>query len=973
MRRAAWFFSLLLLHGTGTPVWAALARVPLSHAGTAPPSLTVPIAALNAPTLAPGPLAAPSISGLLPLPAASLLPIAPMPTARPAAISGLRLAPAAFKNPQAPRALGQKRTGTQSPREGAKPRLDSAAKSAAAALAAPGRAGEHWRKLDFSLPAADAPLDPVFSDAPRRRGVRFSSLAAAGEASSGRAPAVPPSPIGAFLGGTFASQVGNNALHVALPIALLGAGAAFSTVAVVIALAGAADAAGTLIGGWLADRVHSKHLLTAAAAARAAALFALPALLAADSLTLPVAAGVVLADALARGIADTARHALPLSLTGSERDALDAFNSRYQTFFEGGALIGPFAVGGMMLMTGTTGALWFVPAAFALSSAAFALIPNRPMAPRAVGPDANGAAPLIGVVETVRALLRDPKTSLAFLAAVSLTLYPLRSVLPAAYAESLLHDSTSAAWLVGMFGLGGLVGAALYRRFHRRAPPGLWLGVSSAGTLGLALAWAPASLPLLATAIFLFAAANVTARLFALSTLQSRAPPGAAGRVLGATRFSVNLSAMGVKALVGAAFAAAVGAHAAFVWIGAGLAAAAVVQALLAYRAGKTASAPPRLNAADAQASPDNLFDKDPEGDSERLRANYRKKRRGLEFYFRNAFFPMQKRFAQLFELDAMPRVFLHGNPHLDNYAKTHHGAAMVDFDRSRVGPYAWDLLRFLVSLSISQKRPGSELLPEATLAALREGYLAGFRRPEKGYREMKKLRKTKPTREERSTRAYVEGGLKWVEEMRARPLAVDDARVAALLAGYAANRGEPELLEDFFIAEAGLGVGSMGERERIVLLLKPRDAHSRADWILLDLKENRNDPDDRWFATPFPSDGERMLRASELYAPGWADGPGWTLYEGKVWSGRRIPTQNAKLKRALGAKELADLAGAVGSQLGRGHRLSLQSAAPDFLEAHLRDHWDELVASAAAIKRELTAAHRRYLRKLSSEEKTDD
>ena len=45
--------------------------------------------------------------------------------------------------------------------------------------------------------------------------------------------------------------------------------------------------------------------------------------------------------------------------------------------------------------------------------------------------------------------------------------------------------------------------------------------------------------------------------------------------------------------------------------------------------------------------------------------------------------------------LDDCPVVFVHGNPHMDNYAAYPSGAAMVDFDRSRMGPFCWDISRF--------------------------------------------------------------------------------------------------------------------------------------------------------------------------------------------------------------------------------------------------------------------------------------
>ncbi|MDE2291466.1 MAG: dTMP kinase, partial [Elusimicrobia bacterium] len=108
-------------------------------------------------------------------------------------------------------------------------------------------------------------------------------------------------------------------------------------------------------------------------------------------------------------------------------------------------------------------------------------------------------------------------------------------------------------------------------------------------------------------------------------------------------------------------------------------------------RAGKVLGPLEAYKRKDAPAQGANLFDKDPAGDAPNIQENYKHAKRGVHFYFRNMLLPMQERFAQLMDLSAMPQAFLHGSPHVDNYAKSARGAAMVDFDRSRLGPYAWD------------------------------------------------------------------------------------------------------------------------------------------------------------------------------------------------------------------------------------------------------------------------------------------
>src|SRR5262249_18492524 len=45
-----------------------------------------------------------------------------------------------------------------------------------------------------------------------------------------------------------------------------------------------------------------------------------------------------------------------------------------------------------------------------------------------------------------------------------------------------------------------------------------------------------------------------------------------------------------------------------------------------------------------------NIFDKDPASDSELIRQNYLREKKGVHFYFRNALHPMRTRFSQLLD-----------------------------------------------------------------------------------------------------------------------------------------------------------------------------------------------------------------------------------------------------------------------------------------------------------------------------------
>ena len=82
----------------------------------------------------------------------------------------------------------------------------------------------------------------------------------------------------------------------------------------------------------------------------------------------------------------------------------------------------------------------------------------------------------------------------------------------------------------------------------------------------------------------------------------------------------------------------------------------------------------------------------------------------------------------------AAPRAFLHGNPHVDNFAFLDKGAAMVDFDRSRVGPYTWDLVRIWAGLGLKSQGSPGQGVPEEALEVFDHHYLEGYRHPEREF-----------------------------------------------------------------------------------------------------------------------------------------------------------------------------------------------------------------------------------------------
>jgi dTMP kinase len=1191
------------------------------------PVMTAPLGAALAPSLtslsAPSLTAAPALSA--PAPAFAAVPAAAAAASVPAAAAPALAAPA---SPVAAAA------SVPAPAEAAPTALSAiraAASSSAEFAARPVGSEADAARANFAdgVRARAAQALDVLASAPRRWLSGLAPRRAAHEASSEGSP-VPPAPsapkpaakLGGYLAGTFGAQLASNALQVTMPLLFLKLTGSAAAAAFAVTIGSALDATGTLVGGWLTDRVRAKPVLVGTTVARGLAMAALPVLALTGTLTLPAVAAAYLVECFSRGIADTARSTLPSELSGKDDGLLKKILAKNQTFFEAGGVAGPFLAGALIAgLGGVTAAtaLWLAPATFAAVTFAYLAIPRteRARAAAASAPDAP-AAP--------KKRLLNGWMGWALAATAMLTMYPLKGLLPAIFATQVLHDPASAAWLVGLFGVGGFLGSLIYGRWNKEVPAKRWLWAGGAGALALAAAFLPGTFLPAALGVLAYAGTNVAARLALSAEIQTRAAPGQAGAAMGAARFTANLTGLGVRFLAGLAFTAAVAPALSFWLVGGGVAVVGLLHWLAAGRlaalaaAGAVAAAGtlkvlpphqgPRVSAAhglpgrlivvegldgsgkstqmarlkaeleaqglnvvttswnssetvseavkkakkaetltpqtfalmnasdladrldktilpalregsvvladrwfytalardrvrgmkpnwlrrlyafapkpdlvlyfkipvktaigrvlsrsegklglsedngddddaaktaadrhglkyyeagldvklskdpvknfelfqtavvseydkqakefgfavvDADRSRDevhadvtarafsalgdlapfkkrepkepttNLFDKDPAGDAENIRANYLNEKRGAHFYFRNMLLPMQDRFAQLMDMAPMPKAFLHGSPHMDNYAKSAEGAAMVDFDRARVGPYAWDLVRLMVSMSLRQKKPAAGLLDPEVLKQLKKGYLHGFRHPDRPFSEVRQLKDAEPTADEESTDAYLKAGKKWAKELRANPLPVDHPDVVALVEGYAKTQ-EPGFLDDYFIEEAGRGQGSMGFRGLFLVVLAPKgNAHGR-DRILLNIKQVRADPDTEWYKNPYPTQIERMHAAAELYAPGWARRPGAATLDGIEYDVRQISPQNVKIKKMLNHEQQLDFAYAVGTQLGRAHRLSLRGATPAELEKHLDEHYDGIVAAGLTIRDELVDAHARYLLKMKAE-----
>ncbi len=290
---------------------------------------------------------------------------------------------------------------------------------------------------------------------------------------------------------------------------------------------------------------------------------------------------------------------------------------------------------------------------------------------------------------------------------------------------------------------------------------------------------------------------------------------------------------------------------------------------------------------------------------------------------FRMACPLMQTKLPRLLDLSKIPVTFIHGNPHLDNYVKTARGSAMMDFDRSRMGPYAWDIIRFLASLSLKRVEDDG-FLDRKVVDHFIDSYITHFLHPEIPSKQLKLLKNVKPEDWQSSTKEYLASNKRWAKKMREHPLAPKSEIVNQILSGYLESRSDTQLMKEFKISEVGHTPGTFGKKHFIFSLV-PRNPDSHLDAIILDIKEVYAEKSNRWFYTPVPHHGLRMIEAANIYAPGMEEKLGYCTVNNRQYWGRQIPSFAVKVKKYLDKDEQADFAYSIGSEMGKGHRKGLK------------------------------------------------
>lgn len=332
----------------------------------------------------------------------------------------------------------------------------------------------------------------------------------------------------------------------------------------------------------------------------------------------------------------------------------------------------------------------------------------------------------------------------------------------------------------------------------------------------------------------------------------------------------------------------------------------------------------------------------------------------GLHRFFRMSGPRMQTVFADLVDHADIPRILIHGNPHLANYCKTRRGAAMVDFDRSRVGPYAYDIVRFLISVSLSRQTQTKELLHPIILEHFKRGYRAAFSLKTDDFEEMYELKSKTPKHWQLSTDSYLDAGKKWAKRLSANETKITK-RLKQMLIGYFENRDEMYMLERYRLLKCAEVAGSMGKLHHLYLL---EDRKNKKDSILIDIKEVYEEADNEWYTNPFEHHGVRMNAAGELYAPNWEQRPGHTSHKSQQYWVRQIPTQQIKITSPLDQLEQCDLCYAVGTQLGGGHARAATKKLRKTIMDDFNEKFDVYLNAATTMRDQVVQARQIYCKK---------
>lgn len=337
----------------------------------------------------------------------------------------------------------------------------------------------------------------------------------------------------------------------------------------------------------------------------------------------------------------------------------------------------------------------------------------------------------------------------------------------------------------------------------------------------------------------------------------------------------------------------------------------------------------------------------------------------GPYLFFRRSKSAIQERLAQLFPHQQVPKVFLHGSPHIDNYVKTQSGYGIVDFDRAYIGPYCWDIVCAMLAIHFRNPELHYSALPEVISQTFSQYYLQHLQHPDLPYQPYEPLEAIKPKKWELDIAQYVEGKHKWAKKLEHQQLPTDDVLANAIFQQYLHNLDDASVLAHYQIANISRAEGSFGRR-RYLLLLTPTVPDY--DPIFIDIKETRDYlalpwPHNQWYSSPCEYQGQRMIKAAKLYAPSCVQLESFACINGIEYWGRQVPILNRKPDKVFSLADQIAFAKAAGSQLGRGHSLAVQDTSVANLEKHFNQSFDKLIEITQKMQRELMAVWKQCIK----------
>ncbi len=347
-----------------------------------------------------------------------------------------------------------------------------------------------------------------------------------------------------------------------------------------------------------------------------------------------------------------------------------------------------------------------------------------------------------------------------------------------------------------------------------------------------------------------------------------------------------------------------------------------------------------------------------------RLSASPLPRKEARYLFFRMACPLMQGKLSRLTDLSKVPSTFIHGNPHIDNYVRTNLGSAMLDFDRSRIGPYCWDIIRFLSSVSLRREDSNGFLDPRVVEYFI-DAYIVHFLNPEIPAKQLKMLKQVEPEKWQATTRDYLRFNKRWAKKMRENAISTNTEITTGLLHKFLESRNELSLLQEYRLSEVGITPGSLGKKHFIFSLV-PQNPDSHQDAIILDIKEVYEEKNNKFFYSPCTHHGERMIRASKVFADGMEERLGFCTYQNKQYWGRQIPSFAVKVKKFLDKDEQCDFAYSVGSELGKGHRKGLlDPKMAEVIEKDLTQNFDKYYKISKFLTMELNLAFETTMKRI--------